>query len=290
MLRSGEARSSRCSSSHRDVQGVLAQPSRKQGGAVAICEPYIGFLELGGAEAYIAATRIKADIVGASRSAVFPAGGRQIFCRDGLDRLVWHDLLRQLVREHYAVDFVLLTPKQCRIDSANPSIPGKPIRTDLPDGADVEATSMHCRVTVTICLLKGALNRYTVKAKFTEEVSNRRLRVPEDQSDCAKWADHYLLPDSGLACTSFDLYSSRCGIVHSMTAEPRTIRRGDAKRIFFAWGDRGVEDLQRIADQIGQAGCAAHVDTLDQGFQTAVNRFMKHLNSTTSWGAVLASV
>jgi len=95
------------------------------------------------------------------------------------------------------------------------------------------------------------------------------------RNDFTRWADHYLLPDSGLACTSLDLYSSRCGIVHSMTAESSTIRRGDAKRIFFAWGNRGAEDLQRIADRIGHAGCAVHVDTLIKAFQTAVNRFMK---------------
>jgi hypothetical protein len=56
------------------------------------------------------------------------------------------------------------------------------------------------------------------------------LGVPDNREDVTgndftRWADHYLLPDSGLACTSLDLYSSRCGIVHSMTAESRTIRR-----------------------------------------------------------------
>lgn len=93
--------------------------------------------------------------------------------------------------------------------------------------------------------------------------------------DFVRWTGQYLLPGSGIACTALDLYSSRCGIVHTMTAESRTIRRGAAKRIFFAWGDHRAEDLQRIADRVRQPGCAVQVDALVRAFQIAVDKFME---------------
>ncbi|MGD0775521.1 MAG: hypothetical protein ABSC05_22120 [Candidatus Solibacter sp.] len=83
------------------------------------------------------------------------------------------------------------------------------------------------------------------------------LGLPDDRQDVTgedfvQWTDRYLLPDSGISCTALDLYSSRCGIVHSMTGESRAIRRGVAQRVFYAWGNHRAEDLQQILDRIGQ--------------------------------------
>ena len=68
------------------------------------------------------------------------------------------------------------------------------------------------------------------------------LGLPDNQEDVTpedfiQWADRYLFPDSGIPCTALDLYSSRCGIVHSMTAESRIIRQGIAKGVYYARGN-----------------------------------------------------
>lgn len=106
------------------------------------------------------------------------------------------------------------------------------------------------------------------------------LGLPDNQEDVTRedftrWTDRYLLPDSGIPCTALDLYSSRCGIVHSMTGESRATRRGVAKRIFYAWGNHRADDLQLILDRIGQPIVAVQVDTLVRAFQIAVGRFVK---------------
>ena len=106
------------------------------------------------------------------------------------------------------------------------------------------------------------------------------LGLPDNQEDVKgedfiRWTDRYLLPDSGIGCSALDLYSSRCGIVHSMTGESRIIRRGEARRVFFAWGNHRADDLQKILDRIGQPILAVQVDTLVRVFRIAVDRFVE---------------
>jgi hypothetical protein len=106
------------------------------------------------------------------------------------------------------------------------------------------------------------------------------LGLPDDQEDVrgedfVKWTDQYLLPGCGIACTAVDLYSSRCGIVHSMTAESRKIRQGAAREVLFAWRPHRAEDLQQIGDRLNRPICAVQVDALIQAFHIATDRFVQ---------------
>jgi hypothetical protein len=106
------------------------------------------------------------------------------------------------------------------------------------------------------------------------------LGLPDDQEDVrgedfVQWTDQYLLPGSGIACAAVDLYSSRCGIVHSMTTESRKIRQGAARGVYFAWGNHRAEDLQQILDRFGKPICAVQMDALIKAFQIAADRFMQ---------------
>lgn len=57
------------------------------------------------------------------------------------------------------------------------------------------------------------------------------------RQDFKDWVNQYLLPNSSLSCSADDLYAARCGLVHSYIAEARLTRSGNAKQIFYAWGD-----------------------------------------------------
>ena len=45
------------------------------------------------------------------------------------------------------------------------------------------------------------------------------------RTDFEQWVDTYLLPDSGLNCSSSDLYAARCGLVHSKYQRVETEQR-----------------------------------------------------------------
>ena len=134
-------------------------------------------------------------------------------------------------------------------------------------------------MAIDLCFEKGLIAP-TLALLYSGIDTMAWLGLPDDQQDVTaddfiRWTEQYLLPSSGIPCTALDLYSSRCGIVHSMTGESRAIRRGDAKRVFFAWGNRRAEDLQHALDRIGEPILAVQVDTLVRAFRTAIDRFVK---------------
>jgi hypothetical protein len=63
-------------------------------------------------------------------------------------------------------------------------------------------------------------------------------------ADFMRWVDQYLMPGSGLPCTSSDLYAARCGLVHSLTPDARKIGEGHAQDIYYAVGPDRAKLLQ----------------------------------------------
>jgi hypothetical protein len=96
--------------------------------------------------------------------------------------------------------------------------------------------------------------------------------------DFIEWADKYLLPGAGFACSASDLYAARCGLIHSYIAESRRSRRGQAKMIFYAWGTACAEDLQTaISHSNIPPAVAVRVENLFDAFCTGVERFKQSL-------------
>src|ERR1700682_2492170 len=50
-----------------------------------------------------------------------------------------------------------------------------------------------------------------------------------------KWVETHLLPGSGLTCTALDLYTARCGVLHTHAAESDLQRQGEAKPLVYEW-------------------------------------------------------
>jgi hypothetical protein len=137
----------------------------------------------------------------------------------------------------------------------------------------------HLKTAIDLCF-RERLIAPTLALLYSGIDTMTWLGLPDDQEDVrgedfVQWTDRYLLPGSGITCTAVDLYSSRCGIVHSMTAESRKIRQAVARGVYFAWGNHRAENLQQILDRMGKPICAVQVDALIKAFQTAADRFME---------------
>jgi len=95
------------------------------------------------------------------------------------------------------------------------------------------------------------------------------------RSDFVDWVDKYLLPGSCLPCTSMDLYSARCALLHSYAAESRLTREGQAREVFYAWGSARAPDLQEtIANEGSRNAVALQVEELVKSLSDAVERFI----------------
>ncbi len=62
------------------------------------------------------------------------------------------------------------------------------------------------------------------------------------------WVNHYLLPGTPLRCTADDLYSARCALLHSHTAESSDTSKGTARQIWY-YGKGKSEEF--LLEQIG---------------------------------------
>jgi len=79
---------------------------------------------------------------------------------------------------------------------------------------------------------------------WLSRVHDRPNVEPKDFMD---FVNKYLLPGSGLRCSSEELYSARCGLLHSNTAESGISRSGRTRNLSYATGlsseERGYEHM-----------------------------------------------
>lgn len=97
-------------------------------------------------------------------------------------------------------------------------------------------------------------------------------------SDFIGWVEKYLLSDSGISCNGADLYSARCAIIHSYTAESKKTREGKAQKVYYCWGEAKVEDLQELINFKGNSSTVAlHIEELFKSFRKAYASFAKEI-------------
>lgn len=103
-------------------------------------------------------------------------------------------------------------------------------------------------------------------------------RPDVEKKDFLDFVDKYLLPDSGLTCSSEELYSARCGLLHSNTAESGISRSGRARYLSYATGlspeDRGYE---QIRPESRGRHVVVHVDRLYKAYDRSIDRLNQRI-------------
>ena len=61
------------------------------------------------------------------------------------------------------------------------------------------------------------------------------------------WADRYMLKNASLDCRGVDLYSARCGVLHSFSADSDLSKQGKARRVMYSWGNAEAAELAAAA-------------------------------------------
>jgi hypothetical protein len=117
-----------------------------------------------------------------------------------------------------------------------------------------------------------------------------RLGEPEVKpGDFTEWVDRYLIPDSGLPCTAADLYSARCGLVHSLTPDARNIRKGYARQIYYAVGPNRAMVLQYAIENSPEPAVAVQLESLLSAFREAFTKFFDAAESDSELMARIES-
>ncbi len=106
------------------------------------------------------------------------------------------------------------------------------------------------------------------------------LGMPPGQFDVnekffRQWCDAYMLTgEVVIPCSSADLWGARCGLVHAHSAESRRYREGKVNRIFYAWGDKTVDEARSLLSQLDLPELIIHIDDLISCTTEAISRFL----------------
>jgi hypothetical protein len=103
-------------------------------------------------------------------------------------------------------------------------------------------------------------------------VASIESKTGSNKPSFIRWADSYLIPAMPIDCTALELYAARCGILHTMTAESDLSRSGQARAIYYGWGDANSDDLNSAIATSGNKDkvVVLNVEQLREAFLVAV--------------------
>lgn len=91
------------------------------------------------------------------------------------------------------------------------------------------------------------------------------------------WVNEWMLKKYPLPCNAEELYSARCGILHTLTPESDLTKKG-VKLIAYAWGKGKQEDLIKANMLVESTNCVSvHIDNIFSSFKNGFADFLKHL-------------
>lgn len=85
------------------------------------------------------------------------------------------------------------------------------------------------------------------------------------------WCDRFLKPEKFLGCSSGELYSARCGVLHLYSSESSLAASGKSKRLIYEWRSGPAADA---AQPLPENALVIELEALHQAFETAVREFI----------------
>jgi len=108
------------------------------------------------------------------------------------------------------------------------------------------------------------------------------------QKGFVRWVVRYLAPGGGLPCTPTELYSGRCGVIHTLSGESDLFRKGKARRVCYAYGSAPLEALQEVLPMVGRDDVVIHADGLLALVSAGINDYFAEVRSDPERGKVVA--
>jgi hypothetical protein len=104
---------------------------------------------------------------------------------------------------------------------------------------------------------------------------------PKPKKGFTNWVDQYLFKACDLNCTAIELYSARCGVLHTLTPYSDLTREKNVRKISYAWGECKASTLMEKvhtkvkSDDIVPIQLEQLLDALDSGISLFLNELDK---------------
>ena len=109
-----------------------------------------------------------------------------------------------------------------------------------------------------------------------------------EKKDFMDFVNKYLLPGSGLRCSSEELYSARCGLLHSNTAESEISRSGRARYLSYATGlsseERGYEHM---LPESRYRHVVLNIDKLYNAYNRSIDRLNQRISEEANFADLI---
>lgn len=113
-------------------------------------------------------------------------------------------------------------------------------------------------------------------------------RLNVEKKDFKDFVNKYLLPSSGLRCSSEELYSARCGLLHSNTAESKISRSGMARYLSYATGlsseERGYE---HILPESRHRHVVLNINKLYKAYNKSIDRLNQRISKKANFADLI---
>ena len=133
---------------------------------------------------------------------------------------------------------------------------------------------LYAAIDTMSCLYAPAGEEFVTREHFLTWVDDFMVNCEEHLSSrLFKKTEGVRLQIPKLGCTSLELYSARCGLVHTYHAESKLVKRG-VRRLYYVVGEVRPEDAIATIRPDLQAGCTVlHAGELFRLFVQAINVF-----------------
>lgn len=102
-------------------------------------------------------------------------------------------------------------------------------------------------------------------------------------SHYVSWAENYMQCEARLGVLGIDLYGARCGVIHTATADSRLSDKGDARKIFYAWGNRQTDGPMNLLTHLRITNIVfLKVEDLLEAFSDGASTFFEDVEKDRS--------
>jgi hypothetical protein len=109
-----------------------------------------------------------------------------------------------------------------------------------------------------------------------------------ERKDFIAFVNKYLLPDSGLTCSSEELYSARCGLLHCNTAESDISRLGRARYLSYATGLSSEEEgYEHIRPESRDRHVVVNIDKLYRAYDKSIDRLNQRISQEANFADLI---
>jgi len=119
-------------------------------------------------------------------------------------------------------------------------------------------------------------------------LSREHDRPNVEKQDFTNFVNKYLLPGSGLTCSSEELYSARCGLLHSNTAESEISRSGRARYLSYATALSSEEEAyEHMLPESRRRHAVVNITKLYNAYNTAIDRLNRRISEEVNFADLI---